>query len=426
MEEIKTNLRSIEKCRICGLSKLTSILSLGEQYLASYTPKENDPKPSVDKAPLELIRCNRELDPNACGLVQLRHSVPPNMMYERYFYRSGINQTMTDNLREIVQEAMSRVRLENDDIVVDIGCNDGTLLKNYKGKNLCAVGFDPAKNMHQYSKESGANIIIDYFNAKLFSEHYGNKKAKIVSSIAMFYDLEDPKIFVEDISKILHHEGVWVLELSYLPSMLLQNAFDTIVHEHLEYYHLAVIEYMLKKFGLKVADAFLNDVNGGSFRLFIKHTDQSISKDAEKRVVALREYEQKLGIDTDKPYQEFIKRCESEREKAVSFIKSEISKGKKFFAYGASTKGNTLLQYYDIDSKLIEAVADRNPDKWGRHTIGTNLRIISEEDARKANPDYFFVLPWHFIEEFKEREKGFIERGGKFIVPLPTFKVIGK
>jgi ubiquinone/menaquinone biosynthesis C-methylase UbiE len=426
LEEIETKLKSIEKCRICGSSKLTSILSLGEQYLASYTPKENDPKPFVDKAPLELIRCNRELDPNACGLVQLRHSVPPNMMYDRYFYRSGINQTMTDNLREIVQEAMLRVHLDKDDIVVDIGCNDGTLLKNYKEKNLRAVGFDPAKNMYQYSRESGANIIIDYFNAKSFSEHYGDEKAKIVSSIAMFYDLEDPKIFVEDVSKILHQEGVWVLELSYLPSMLLRNAFDTIVHEHLEYYHLSVIEYMLNKFGLKVDDAFLNDVNGGSFRLFIKHKEQSISKESEKRVLALREYEQKLGIDTDKPYQEFIKRCESERENALSFIKSETSKGKKIFAYGASTKGNTLLQYYGIDNQLIEAVADRNPDKWGRYTIGTNLRIISEEDARKANPDYFFVLPWHFITEFKEREKEFIKRGGKFIVPLPTFQVIDK
>lgn len=419
-------LNSIYKCRICGSEKLTSILSLCEQYLAGYTPKENDPQPFVEKAPLELIRCNKQLNPEGCGLVQLRHSVPPNMMYERYFYRSGINQTMTDNLNEIVQEAIARTVLKENDIVIDVGCNDGTLLKNYKGKKLRAVGFDPAKNMFQFSKESGANIIIDYFNVNSFSEHYGNEKAKVITSIAMFYDLEDPKIFVGDISKILDPTGVWVIELSYLPTMLLQNAFDTIVHEHLEYYHFSVIEHLLKKFGLKVSDVFLNDMNGGSFRIFVKHNDQPISKEAEKRIQDLRLYEQKLALDTDKPYVEFIKRCENEREKTVSFIKNEKNKGKKIFAYGASTKGNTLLQYYEIDNNLIDFVADRNPDKWGRTTIGTNLKIISEEDARAKNPNYFFILPWHFIKEFKIREKEFLEKGGKLIVPLPTFEIIGQ
>src|SRR5574338_973982 len=270
--------QSIQTCRICGSNKLTSILSLGEQYLAGYTPKENDPKPVLERAPLELIRCNQELDSKSCGLVQLRHSTPPNLMYERYFYRSGINQTMIDNLKEIVNQAISIVKLCDEDIVVDIGCNDGTLLKNYKGKNLCAVGFDPAINMFEFSKQSGAHIIMDYFNVKSFLEYYPNKKAKIITSIAMFYDLEDPKIFVDDISKILHKEGVWVIELSYLPSMLSQNAFDTIVHEHLEYYHFSVIENLLKRFNLKVVDVFLNDVNGVSFRVFIKHSDRPIEE----------------------------------------------------------------------------------------------------------------------------------------------------
>lgn len=413
-------------CRICGSNKLTSILSLGEQYLAGYTPKENDPQPILEKAPLELIRCDKELDTDACGLVQLRHSVSPSLMYERYFYRSGINQTMKDNLREIVEQAISRVKIQKEKTVVDIGCNDGTLLQNYKGKNLHAVGFDPAKNMFQFSKESGAHIIVDYFNAKLFSEHYGKEKASIITSIAMFYDLEDPKIFVEDISKILDKEGVWVLELSYLPSMLLQNAFDTIVHEHLEYYHFSVIEYMLNLFDLKVVDVFLNDVNGGSFRVFIKHKDQIVDIEAQKRIENLRTSEKEMKLDTNKPYQNFLQRCQQEREKTVSFIKHEVNNGKKVYAYGASTKGNTLLQFYGLDDKLIEAIADRNPDKWGRKTIGTNLQIISEEEARSSKPDYFFVLPWHFIKEFEQRESEFLKSGGKLLVPLPKFQVIGK
>lgn len=413
-------------CRICGSDKLTPILSLGEQYLAGYTPKEGDPQPILEKAPLDLIRCNRSIDRKSCGLVQLRQTIPPNLMYERYFYRSGINQTMPMNLKEIVSQALLTVKINDGDFVIDIGCNDGTLLKNYRNLNVCAVGFDPAKNMYQFSKNSGANIIIDYFSAKRFSESYPNDKAKIITSVAMFYDLEDPKIFVHDISKILKNDGVWIMELSYLPSMLEQNAFDTIVHEHLEYYHFAVIEHLLALYDLKVVDVFLNDVNGGSFRVFIKFKDQPITPDAADRIGKIRDYENKLQLDTDKPYEQFLKRCEQEREKTITFIRTEKEKGKRIFAYGASTKGNTLLQYYGLDNKLIEAVADRNPDKWGRTTVGTNLKIISEEESRKIKPDYFLVLPWHFIREFVEREKEFLNEGGKFIVPLPTFKVIEK
>jgi len=226
----------------------------------------------------------------------------------------------------------------------------------------------------------------------------------------MFYDLEDPKIFVSDIAKTLAEDGVWVLELSYLPSMLSQNAFDTIVHEHVEYYHFGAIEYMLEKFGLKVVDIFLNDVNGGSMRVFIKNKSKPISDNAKNRISKIKESEEKLQLRTDKPYVEFLKRCEQERDKLMIFLKTESNKGKKIFAYGASTKGNTLLQYYGIDNNLIEFVADRNPDKWGRMTIGTNLKIISEEEARRQNPDYFLVLPWHFISEFVEREQDFLKK----------------
>ena len=412
-------------CRICGSDKLTPVLSLGVQYLAGYTPKGNDPQPYMEPAPLELVRCNPTLDKNACGLVQLLHTVPSNLMYERYFYRSGINRTMTDNLREIVQEAISKVKLHDNDIVVDIGCNDGTLLKNYKGKNLIAVGFDPAKNLLQFSKESGANIITDYFNEKTFIKNYPNKKAKIITSIAMFYDLEDPNAFVNDVAKSLSEDGVWVMELSYLPSMLIQNAFDTIVHEHLEYYHLSVIEHLLQKFNLKIVDAYLNDINGGSFRIFIKHNSQSVDVESKNRIEYLRKYEKEMALETDVPYVEFVSRCEAERKRLVDFVRKEVESGKKIYAYGASTKGNTLLQYYSLNNQLIGFIADRNPDKWGRRTIGTNLEIISEDEARSRNPDYFLVLPWHFIKEFQERETDFLKKGGKFIVPLPSFQVIG-
>ena len=417
-------LKSRDSCRICGSKNLTSILNLGEQYFANYSSKSSDVVPFKEKIPLELVRCDKSLDPESCGLVQLLHTTPPNLMYDRYFYRSGINQTMTNNLNEIAKQAISKINLNQNDIVIDIGCNDGTLLQNYKELPVRSVGFDPAKNMVQFSKQTGATIITEFFSAEEFIKNYGDEKAKIITSIAMFYDLENPNKFVGDISKILHPDGIWILELSYLPLMLSQNAFDTIVHEHLEYYHLDALEFVLSKFNLKVVDIQLNDINGGSFRVVVQHKEKSIDNKSLEHITELREKEKNLSLHTNLQFDAFIKRINDEKDKLVTFIKNEVSRGKTVHCYGASTKGNTLLQFYDLDKKLVQFIADKNPDKWGRRTIGTDISIISEEESHSMSPDYFLILPWHFIKEFKEREKDYLKNGGKLLVPLPQFKVI--
>ena len=417
-------LKSRDSCRICGSKNLTSILNLGDQYFANYSPKSNDVVPFEEKIPLELVRCDKSIDPKSCGLVQLRHTTPPNLMYDRYFYRSGINQTMTNNLNEIAKQAISKIKLNPNDIVIDIGCNDGTLLQNYKELPIRSIGFDPAKNMVQFSKQTGATIITEFFSAEEFIKNYGDEKAKIITSIAMFYDLEDPNQFVDDISKILHPDGIWILELSYLPLMLSQNAFDTIVHEHLEYYHLSALEFLLSKFNLKVVHIQLNDINGGSFRVVVQHKEKSIDNKSLQHITELREKEKNLNLSTNQPFDDFITKINDEKDKLVAFIKNEVSAGKTVHCYGASTKGNTLLQFYNLDKKLIQFIADRNPDKWGRRTIGTDISIISEEESHSMNPDYFLILPWHFINEFTEREKSYLKNGGKLLVPLPEFKII--
>ena len=417
-------LKPRDSCRICGSKNLTSILNLGDQYFANYSPKSNDVVPFKEKIPLELVRCDKSIDPKSCGLVQLRHTTPPNLMYDRYFYRSGINQTMINNLNEIAKQAISKIKLNPNDIVIDIGCNDGTLLQNYKELPIRSVGFDPAKNMVQFSKQTGATIITEFFSAEEFIKNYGDEKAKIITSIAMFYDLENPNKFVDDISKILHPDGIWILELSYLPLMLSQNAFDTIVHEHLEYYHLGALEFILSKFNLKVVDIQLNDINGGSFRVVVQHKEKSIDNKSLQHITELREKEKNLNLSINQPFDDFIKKINDEKDNLVTFIKNEVSAGKTIHCYGASTKGNTLLQFYNLDKKLIQFIADRNPDKWGRKTIGTDISIISEEESHSMNPDYFLILPWHFIKEFKERETNYLKNGGKLLVPLPKFKVI--
>ena len=408
----------IDECRACGSSRLSSILSLGELFVSNFVDSEND---ETIRAPLELVLCAN------CSLLQLRHTVSSQAMYRNYWYRSGMNKTMMLALADIASKAEQLVQINENDIALDIGCNDGTLLRSYGDKRLKRVGFEPAINLLQYAEKETTKIINDFFNFGDFQKNFPQQKAKIITSIAMFYDLDNPNKFVADVVKCLHHDGVWVIEMHYLPKVLSQNAFDAVCHEHLEIYSLLSLENLLKTHDLEAFDIELNEVNGGSFRVYVKHKSGKIKpfKGAEKRLAYLRKAEKGLKISEKKIYLDFASRVERIKDQVGGFIKREALKGKKIFVYGASTKGNTLLQYFGLDWKLITAAAERNPDKWGKKTVGTLIPIVSEEQARAKKPDYFLVLPWHFLKEFTERESQFLESGGKFIVPLPKFRIIG-
>jgi NDP-4-keto-2,6-dideoxyhexose 3-C-methyltransferase len=405
-------------CRACGKKGLEPILSLGEQYVVNFL---DSPDQKYTKAPLDLDLCNKTN--GGCSLLQLRHTVPGDLLYRNFWYKSGVNQTMKEALNDITSKAEKLVDFSPRDIVVDIGANDGTLLRSYKFKDLILVGFEPATNLVKEASVGTTKIINDFFNSKSFQKEFGNKKAKIVTSIAMFYDLENPNEFIENIVEILHQEGIWIIQMNYLTSMLENNAFDNIVHEHLEYYSLGSLQNLIKKHGLEIFDVELNEINGGIIRTYIKH-ENSKKFQISSKVKDVLEYETRLGLDGNKVYHDFAKRLEKLKESTYDFIKQEVEKGGKIYVYGASTRGNTLLQYYGLDNKLIQAAADRNPDKWGKKIVGSNIPIISEDQARKEKPDFFLVLPWYFIEEFKQRENDYLRNGGKFIVPLPKFQII--
>lgn len=413
-------------CRICGSKALTPVVSLGDQYISgAFTGPDGRP-PVKRRIPLDLVRCDPGLDQEACGLVQLRHSVPPRILYRSYWYRSGINQTMRDNLAGITRMAEDTVQLQAGDLVIDIGCNDGTLLKSYQTKGLRLLGFDPATNIVEYAKANGVPVVNDFFSAANLRAVYPDEKAKVVTSIAMFYDLENPHLFVSDIKSILHEKGIWILELSYLPTMLQMNSFDTICHEHLEYYSLAPMERLFAEHQLEVVDVTLNDINGGSFRIAVGHAGKVTPlPEARERVQLLRLQEFEMALDTDLPYADFRKNIENVRKNLMTFLKKAKAQRKLVHGYGASTKGNTILQYCGVTPDLVPAIADRNKDKWGSFTIGTNIPIISEEESRKQKPAYYLALPWHFIEEFKKREKEFLGRGGKFVLPMPEVRLVG-
>jgi hypothetical protein len=357
------------------------------------------------------------LDENACGLLQMEFTVPPAILYSAYWYRSGTNQTMRDHLQEIATEANSFINKPNLR-VLDIGCNDGTLLNSYSD-TFEKYGVDPS------DVGSNNNIILikDFFPSTKLTSILNNKKFDIITSIAMFYDLEDPVSFAKSIKDILSPTGIWCFEMSYMPSMLATNSYDTICHEHLEYYSLAVIEFILKKAGLKIVSASLNSINGGSLRCYAT-SSENFDFPENNNVGIIRQSEFDLALDTNDPYLKFQHNIQKHKIALMELLTNLRADGKHIHLYGASTKGNTLLQWCGIDHRIIDMAADRNPDKNGARTLGTNIPIVSEEISRAVKPDYYLVLPWHFRQEFIEREKELISKGTRFIFPLPTIEIV--
>lgn len=389
-------------CRLCGGNKLKKILSLGNLYVSDFVPKNHR---GGIKAPIETVLCqNKE-----CGLLQLKHTVPQEIMYARYYwYKSGINPVITNDLKEIAKIALEIAKPKNGDAVLDIGANDGTLLSFYPKKFL-RIGCEPASNLQKELKKNSDCVIYDFWKAEKYEE-LGLPKAKIITAIGMLYDTENPGQFVRDVQKVLADDGIFIAQLMTLRPMIEKNDLGNLCHEHLKFYSYPSLVYLFEKNGLEIFRVEENNINGGSYRLFARKFEKG----------SVKYHEPKLD------YQAFARRVQENKKKTTDFIKKAVKAGKKVYGYGASTKGNTILQYFELTPKLITAIADKNPEKWGKYTIGTRIPIISEEKARKEKPDYFLVLPWAFIDTFVKREEDWLRGGGKFIVPFPKFRVIGK
>jgi len=411
-----------QTCRVCGSKALTPVITLGHQHLQGSFVKPGEIEPPLRQIDLSIVRCDPTRDEKACGLLQMEHTVPPAVLYSNYWYRSGTNQTMRDHLQEIVKSALARHPMKTG-VVLDIGCNDGTLLRAYPD-GFERYGVDPSDVAQ--SGKGDYKVVQDIFPSAELAKVSQGKKFDVITSIAMFYDLEDPVGFVKSIRDNLAEDGLWIFEMSYMPLMLKQNSYDTICHEHLEYYHLAVLETILKLAGMKVVDATLNDINGGSIRCYATHQSsfKFKSEEAMQRLRDLRREEFDLELDTDKPYKHFQDRINVHREELNTLLRKLKKEGKTIHIYGASTKGNTILQWCGIDHRIIDCAAERNPDKYGAKTLGTDIPIVSEEESRKLKPDYYLVLPWHFQNEFIQREAATIKAGTGMIFPLPHVRIV--
>ena len=409
-------------CRVCGSNALTPVIDLGEQHLQGSFVKPGKEIPPIRKIPLTLVRCDPTKDERACGLLQMEHSVPPEILYSAYWYRSGTNNTMRNHLQGLVNEALLLLG-KSSGAVLDIGCNDGTLL-NYYPQNFRKYGVDPSDVAQEI--QGDVRVFQDIFPCEELANEVSDNYFQIITSIAMFYDLEDPVSFTKEIARLLAPEGIWIFEMSYMPLMLKMTSYDTICHEHLEYYSLAVIENILKRANIKVINASLNDINGGSIRCFATHADNFTYKREEfyQNLLNLRQQEFDLCLDTDKPYKNFQDRINFHRDELNLLLKRLKKEGKRIHIYGASTKGNTILQWCGIDNRIIDYAAERNPDKYGAFTLGTDIPIISEAESRSMNPDYYLVLPWHFKNEIVEREQEMLKKGVGLIFPLPNIEII--
>jgi len=411
-----TNYREIKTCRISGSSRLIPVLSLGNQVLTGVFPNSRDVE--LTSGPLELVWC-----PDS-GLLQLRHSYDPDEMYgHNYGYCSGLNQSMVNHLRDKVRYLERMMPLNRGDVVLDVGSNDATTLKAYHTTAIERVGIDPTGRKFAQYYTDDIKLIPEFFSSTAYRS-VQSKPAKIVTSIAMFYDLEDPTKFVREVESILAEDGIWHLEQSYMPSMLRLNSYDTICHEHLEYYSLGIVKTIVEPAGLKIVDVMMNGVNGGSFAVTIAKGANQKVKPNDAIINWLLEQEERMGLTTPRPYREFEEKVFRHREDLIRLIHALIADGKKVLGYGASTKGNVVLQFCGFSERDIPAIADVNPDKLGCFTPGTHIPIISESDARAMKPDYLLVLPWHFKSGIIEREKEYLMEGGKMIFPFPEIEIV--
>ncbi|MCR4329089.1 MAG: class I SAM-dependent methyltransferase [Candidatus Roizmanbacteria bacterium] len=413
--------QKITQCRVCGNTDLIPCIDIGEQYLSSVFPEDLTYRASAIRYPLDLVLCRKKEDGTTCGLLQLAHRLDLTPMYDAYPYTSSTNSSMGLILKDVAESGRALQHLSSDDVILDIGGNDGTLLSYFQNDSYQLLNIDPAKNITASITSPRYRSVHSFFNADAFNS-VSTKKAKLIFSIAMFYHLNDPLTFAQDVATCLDDEGVLIIQMAYLPAMIRTNMYDNIVHEHAGYYATQHVKWIMEKVGLEVFDVVENDVYGGSFRIFIKKKGAHFTP--TERLSKLLQKEVSEGVFDVATYQAFMGRVEKTRTDLQALCKSIKAEGKSIWIYGASTKGNTILQYCGLGSNEIDAAADSNAFKIGKYVIGSDVLIKSEEEMHAAKPDYLLALPYSFVNAFIQREADLVAQGTKFIVPLPEVKVL--
>lgn len=408
----------LKQCRLCGNTKLVKVLDLGLQELTGVFPRSASQK--VAKGPLELVKCHDPENEQSCGLLQLGHTFNAGDMYgDNYGYRSGLNDSMVQHLQKKVSRIIDLYKPNLGDIIIDIGSNDGTTLGFYPRDKFHLLGIDPTGEKYKSFYPIGVDLINDFFSGNIVKKYLSGRKAKIITSFSMFYDLDSPLKFAQEVRELLVDDGIWVFEQSYMPTMLKKNSYDTVCHEHLEYYSMRQIKWIADNADLKIIDVEFNEVNGGSFSVTVAPSSSKYSVCSDLNLILSHEIE--MSLDKLNPYYEFADRVVDAKDALVTFVARMVRDGKKVAALGASTKGNVILQYCGFSQSDILFVAEVNPDKYGSLTPGSHIPIVSEDYAFSQSVDYFIVLPWHFRKFFTQTEKF---KSKKLLFPLPQIDLI--
>lgn len=408
--------QEIRTCRACGSDALAEVMNFGEQYLASNFVRTNHGHPlSKVKVPLTLVLCE------SCSLVQLKQTVNRSVLYRDYFYRSGTNPMMRDALKDISEDVARKIDLREGDFVLDVGCNDGTLLSCFSDKYR-RIGIDPATNIHRNGLDKSIHIITDYFSSKKVLEMTDGASCRAALSIAMLYGVEDLNAFASEMKSVLADDGVWCIQLSYLPEIIRTMSFYDVCHEHLYYFSLRTLNDLMERNGLSIYDASTNSVNGGSLRVFVAHSESRKRK--TENFYRLIAEETAMRLSETATYEEFFNRVCELKKKIRDYVCTEQKSGHLMVGLGASTKGNVLLQFFDIDNHLLPYISERNPEKVSLRTLGTDIELISEERARQLNPSCMLNLIWFFKDETIKREASYLQKGGSLLFPMPYCHVV--
>lgn len=408
----------LEACRVCGNAELRPILDLGEQYLSSVFPETLDYREDAPAYPLELVLCAKR--EGTCGLPQLGHRIDLSAMYDQYPYSSATNSSMAGLLRDVADSGRAAAGPVAGDTILDIGGNDGTLLSYFAGEGMDLVNVDPAANVEPVIEAEEYRRVAEFFSADAF-ESAARGPAKLAFSVAMFYHLDEPVSFAREVRRALADDGVWVIQMAYLPAMLRTNMYDNIVHEHAGYYATEHMAWVLDQAGLEVFDVTLNDVYGGSFRVFARPAGRG--GPTTPGLAEVLSEEERMGLSDEGTYRDFERRIQGTRDDLRAVCAEAMAEGRLIWVYGASTKGNTILQYCGLGSEELVAAADANPFKVGKYIIGGDIPIRSEAEMREARPDLLLALPYSFVDAFVERESELVASGTRFIVPLPDVRL---
>jgi NDP-4-keto-2,6-dideoxyhexose 3-C-methyltransferase len=408
----------LERCRVCGNTELAPVIDIGEQYLSSIFPDDLDYRDEVPRSRLDLSVCVKR--DGTCGLPQLSRHHDISAMYAAYPYASATNAAMRKILADVAEGGRARVDLRPGDVVLDIGGNDGTLLANFGENDLDLVIVDPATVESAFESERLARVT-DFFSAEAY-RGVAERPASLVFSIAMYYHLDDPLTFTREVAEVLADDGVWVIQMAYLPAMLRTNMYDNIVHEHAGYYATRHMQWIMERAGLEVFDVELNDVYGGSFRVFVQRAGGA--RGPTERLARVLADEDRVELFDVRTYRGFQRRIEQTRDELMALFDEIAERGETVWIYGASTKGATILQFCGLDAERIEAAAEASPFKIGKYIVGADVPIRDEAAMRAARPDWLLALPYSFVDAFMERERALVEQGTRFIVPLPQVRTL--